>query len=349
MSEVSAVLSLPYLQPSQAQKHVTHNEALRQLDTIVQLSVVSTDATQPPLVPVAGEVYALGQGPINAWAGQDDTLASFDGVAWQFTAPRVGWRAWDQGDDRLKVWTGSAWEAQDAGTQNLAGVGVNTISDATNRLAVASQATLLSHDGAGHQLKINKAAASDTASLLFQSGFSGRAEMGLAGSDDFAVKVSADGTTWQTGFSIQGPDAFMGVGTDAPAAQLHVKGPDAEMRAETQSWATAVVTAKGRRTGNTAEIAKLRFINQENVVGSDSAEASLTALRDGEDGIALAMTVCDTGAPVTAFTVHRDGHLDQLRFAPRAAPTAPAAGQVYFDATSAKLRCYDGTAWRDLF
>lgn len=335
MSEVSAILSLPYLQPSQAQKHVTHNEALRQLDTLVQLSVVDTGATQPPLTPEAGAVYALGQGATNAWAGQDDgTLASFDGAAWHFLTPLVGWRAWDQG----------------AGTENLAGVGVGTTSDTTNRLAVASEATLLTHAGAGHQLKVNKATETDTASLLFQTGFSGRAEMGLAGSDDFAVKVSADGTTWNTGFSVRAGDAFMGVGTEEPDTRFHVKGQnDAEMRVETETWATAMVTAKGRRSGNNTEIAKLQFINQESVKGSNAAEASLTALRDGQDGIALALTVCDRGIPVTAFTVDRDGHMDQLRFAPRSAPTSPVAGQVYFDDTSAKLRCYDGTIWQDLY
>ena len=55
---------------------------------------------------------------------------------------------------------------------------------------------MLSHDGAGHQVKVNKAAAANTASLIFQTGFSGRAEMGLAGSDDFAIKVSPDGSAW---------------------------------------------------------------------------------------------------------------------------------------------------------
>ena len=196
MSEVSAILSLPYLQPSQAQKHVTHNEALRQLDMTVQLSVVQTGATQPPLVPTAGEVYALGQGATNAWAGQDQNLAAFDGTAWNFITPQTGWRTWDKTENVLKVWSGTAWVAQDSNTQNLAGIGVGTTSDAVNRLAVASDATLLNHAGAGHQLKVNKSSASDTASLLFQSGFSGRAEMGLTGGDDFTVKVSADGAAF---------------------------------------------------------------------------------------------------------------------------------------------------------
>ena len=35
--ENSANLQLPYIMPSQAQKHVTHNEAVRTLDALVQL------------------------------------------------------------------------------------------------------------------------------------------------------------------------------------------------------------------------------------------------------------------------------------------------------------------------
>ena len=68
--------------------------------------------------------------------------------------------------------------------------------DATNRLSINAPACLFNHAGAGHQVKVNKAAATDTGSFLFQTGFSGRAEFGLTGSDDFQIKVSGDGATW---------------------------------------------------------------------------------------------------------------------------------------------------------
>jgi hypothetical protein len=42
MSTVSPNLSLPYIQQNQAQKHVTHNEGMRLLDGVVQLSVAAT-------------------------------------------------------------------------------------------------------------------------------------------------------------------------------------------------------------------------------------------------------------------------------------------------------------------
>ncbi|MES2335794.1 MAG: hypothetical protein V4551_14090 [Pseudomonadota bacterium] len=40
MSDITTHLLLPYILASQAQKHVTHNEALRLLDAMVQLSVL---------------------------------------------------------------------------------------------------------------------------------------------------------------------------------------------------------------------------------------------------------------------------------------------------------------------
>jgi hypothetical protein len=79
---------------------------------------------------------------------------------------------------------------------------VNATADETNRLALASVASLFNHAGNGHQIKVNKAAVADTNSLLFQTNWSGRAEMGCAGEDDFSFKVSADGSNWTTALKI---------------------------------------------------------------------------------------------------------------------------------------------------
>ena len=196
MSQISPRLNLPFLQPSQAQKHVTHNEALRQLDLIVQLSVAATGASTPPPVPDQGEIHALGTAPTGDWSGHAGELAAWLDNAWHFVTPDVGWRTWDQSTGQLKIWDGSAWIDPPVATQNLDGVGVATGYDSTNRLAVRSPATLLSHEGGGHQLKINKASTGDTASLLFQSNWTGHAEMGLSGSTGFSIKVSPDGGSW---------------------------------------------------------------------------------------------------------------------------------------------------------
>jgi hypothetical protein len=51
MSDATTHLLLPYILAAQAQKHVTHNEALRILDGLVQLSVLDRDLTAPPAAP----------------------------------------------------------------------------------------------------------------------------------------------------------------------------------------------------------------------------------------------------------------------------------------------------------
>ena len=202
MSDISPILSLPYIQPSQAQKHVTHNEALQLLDVLTQLVVANRDQTVPPVPPVTGTSHIVAPGGTGAWAGRDGEIATWDGAAWFFVAPQTGWQAQVTAEAQTVTWDGAAWGVQPPELQNLDHVGIRTTADATNRLAVSASATLLSHDGAGHQLKINKSTGADTASLLFQTGWSGRAEMGTAGSDDFSVKVTPDGVTWETGLEI---------------------------------------------------------------------------------------------------------------------------------------------------
>ena len=54
----TANLGLPCIEGSQAQKHVTHNEALRILDTLVQLAVQDRDLTAPPATPPAAQTSA---------------------------------------------------------------------------------------------------------------------------------------------------------------------------------------------------------------------------------------------------------------------------------------------------
>ena len=55
-------LNLPYILPAQAQKHVTHNEAIRALDALLHLAVLSRSATAPPASPVAGVRYIVPSG-----------------------------------------------------------------------------------------------------------------------------------------------------------------------------------------------------------------------------------------------------------------------------------------------
>ena len=213
MPDLSPILSLPLLQAAQAQKHVTHNESLMQLDLVVQLSVADRTLTSPPGDPAEGQGHIVAAAATGAWAGQEGKIALWlDGV-WQFVTPLAGWRAWVMAEALEVVFDGAAWAL--AGLPGIPDVlavdeiGVSATSDATNRLAVSSPASLFNHAGASHQLKVNKAGTGDNASLLFQSNFSGRAEVGLLGDNQLTVNMSANGTTFNTALKITANTARM--------------------------------------------------------------------------------------------------------------------------------------------
>lgn len=194
--ETTVVLALPLIQPAQAQKHVTHNEAMRLLDLIVQLSVESRSLTVPPASPAEAERHIVPTGATGAWAGQAGRIAVQTQGAWEFLEPAEGWQAFVRDEGQMARRGPGGWTTMAEETQRMAALGIAADADAQNRLSVSAPATLFNHAGGGHQVKLNKAAPAETASLLYQTGFSGRAEMGLAGTDAFSVKVSADGTTW---------------------------------------------------------------------------------------------------------------------------------------------------------
>jgi hypothetical protein len=187
-------LQLPYLIAAQAQKHVTHNEAIRMLDALLQIGVASRVTTAPPTTPADGVRFILPTGATGAWAGAAGRIAAFQDGAWAFFTPREGWIAWVADEHQAVAFSSGAWTSL---TGAFATLGINATADTTNRLSVSSAASLFNNAGSGHQIKINKAATATTASLLYQTAFSGRAEMGTTGDDDFHIKVSADGATWR--------------------------------------------------------------------------------------------------------------------------------------------------------
>lgn len=220
-------LKLPYILPSQAQKHVTHNEALRMLDAIVQLAVIAHDYTHPDPEALEGDRYIIPENAGGDWVEHKQKIAAFTDGSWYYFEPQAGWLCYIKNHDQMLVFNGTVWQAFGGQSQmsqtNM--LGINTSADATNRLSVSSAATLLNHDGNGHQLKLNKNADTDTASLLFQSNWSGHAEMGLAGSKDFSVKVGDDNGQWREAMRIDRTSGNIMIGAATPSTRLHIDGP----------------------------------------------------------------------------------------------------------------------------
>jgi hypothetical protein len=102
-------LGLPLVQPAQAQKHVTVNEAFARLDGLVQLVIVSRSVTLPPAAVLGGVCYAVPVGAVNEWSGQDGRLAVGSNGGWEFVDPKRGWRSVILDEGEAAIHDGSDW------------------------------------------------------------------------------------------------------------------------------------------------------------------------------------------------------------------------------------------------
>lgn len=109
MSETTAHLALPFLMAAQALKHVTHNEALRMLDAMVQLSVATRALSAPPASPAEGARYIVPPSATGVWTGWDGNVACWLDGAWMRFPPQPGWLAWVEDEAQVLVWTGTSW------------------------------------------------------------------------------------------------------------------------------------------------------------------------------------------------------------------------------------------------
>jgi hypothetical protein len=231
-------LVLPYIDAAQAQKHVTHNEALQLLDALVHLSVSARAQGAPSAPPAEGQRFLIAANATGAFAGKEFQIAAFLASAWTFLVPRAGWRAFVEAESLLLIYDGAAW--RDAGLmlrslQNLTSLGIGATADAANPLSAKVNAALFSalsaaEGGTGDlRFTLNKSAAGATVSQLYQDNWSGRAETGLTGDDHFHVKVSADGAVWREAINIDPATAVVSFPTGAARLPSYTKAtaPDA--------------------------------------------------------------------------------------------------------------------------
>lgn len=102
-------LALPYIVQGQAQKEVTHNDALVRLDALVDLYILDRDLSAPPASPSDGDAYIVGASPSGAWAGQAGNIAYLIDGAWRFYVPAKGLIAYIADELKMIVFTASGW------------------------------------------------------------------------------------------------------------------------------------------------------------------------------------------------------------------------------------------------
>jgi len=109
MAAYSDRLGLPLLAVAQAQKEMTHNEALALLDIAVQPVVQSVGLASGPATPVIGQCWIVGTSPAGAWTGYPGALAGWTAGGWRFLAPFEGMQVWSVADGCVARHTGGTW------------------------------------------------------------------------------------------------------------------------------------------------------------------------------------------------------------------------------------------------
>lgn len=213
MADTTAHLALPFIMASQAQKHVTHNEALRLLDGIVQLSVLDRDLTDPPSSPSEGDRYIPAAGATGAWSGWDGSIAYWIDGTWMRILPAPGWLAWVVDEAQAIVWTGSAWvpvaNAMGFIAQSASVAIARGPNDATTGMAVSEQ-TLSGLSGASRNSTIKI----PNRSIVL--GVSCRVITAITGAASFNCGIAGE------------PDKFGGsLGIAAGSSNIGVIGPQA--------------------------------------------------------------------------------------------------------------------------
>jgi len=210
MAETSPRLLLPWLQAAQAQKHVTHNEALRRLDGLVNLTVEDRSRSAPPTNPAEGTAYLVAAGASGLWAGWSGDVALWADGAWLRLPARPGWRLWVVAEQLMLVRLAAGWVTLDA-AMGLLVRGASTdlaegaLGSKTQAAVVEASVTALSGSSVTTALTIPAGA------LVI--GVSARVTTAITGVTGFALGSAADPSIFGAGF---GPG--LGVLAELPIA-----------------------------------------------------------------------------------------------------------------------------------
>jgi len=323
--DATSNLNLPFIMAAQAQKHVTHNEALRALDAIVQLAVLDKDLAAPPGSPADGARYIVGPSPTGAWSGQAGRIAAFQDAAWAFFAPIEGWRAWVADEDDLYVWSGSAWGLFSSGSLD------NVVEDTTPELGGSLDAnghsigfddgTGITDDAGNEQVVFHK-----TASAVNQIGITNAA----AGT---GPQIAAEGADSNIDLRL----AAKGTGVIRAGAQLLISSPSfPPLRMERTTGNTAsIVGGKQLLATSSGNMADGFGVNMNFAIQDDAAVineiGSVVFVRSGGDNSGrFQVQPYNAGTPATRLEIAPGGNV----YFPGVSTTASPANAVLNNGSS---------------
>lgn len=143
-------LKLPFITPGQAQKDLSHNEALQLIDLLLMPVVEMLPLNAPPDGVLAGECYLVGAAPTGDWAGRAHALAGYSDSGWRFVEPRLGMLVYVRSEGVSARFGGSDWDVGAiSGSQLLIG----------GRKVVGSRAGSIATPAGGKRIDVEARAA----------------------------------------------------------------------------------------------------------------------------------------------------------------------------------------------
>ena len=109
MTDDTDRFALPQIAVGQAQKEVTHNEAIAAIDGLLHPVAQTALLAVPPSDPQPGRGWIIAAAPVGAWAGRADQLAVWTAGGWRFAMPQPGMLVWLADRGLHARWTGTVW------------------------------------------------------------------------------------------------------------------------------------------------------------------------------------------------------------------------------------------------
>ncbi len=136
---------LPFLAVGQAQKEITHNEALTLIDALISPSVQQELATPPSLLNEAdaGKCWLIGAASQGAWLAKTGQIACWTGGSWRYLVPAEGMRIWNSATQSQMVRRAETWQEPSAISDPSGG----TVVDIEARAAVSAILFIMRQNG----------------------------------------------------------------------------------------------------------------------------------------------------------------------------------------------------------
>jgi Protein of unknown function (DUF2793) len=101
---------LPFLAVAQAQKEITHNEALVRIDALLHPVVEDETAIPPvPLAADAGKCWLIADLATGEWQGKARQIAYWTGGSWRYIVPTQSMTVRNNASATSAVWIDGQW------------------------------------------------------------------------------------------------------------------------------------------------------------------------------------------------------------------------------------------------